>query len=40
MAYVIPQAWGKIIDLYKLNNVTMHQLAHDTTVRVADVLHW
>ena len=32
MAYVIPQAWGKIIDLYKLNNVVMHQLAHDTTV--------
>ncbi|QKJ32503.1 hypothetical protein HQ865_22985 [Mucilaginibacter mali] len=32
LAYVIPQAWGKIIDLYKLNNVVMHRLAHDTTV--------
>lgn len=32
LAYVIPQAWGKIIDLYKLNNVVMHQLAHDTTI--------
>jgi hypothetical protein len=34
MAYVIPQAWGKIIDLYKLNNVTMHQLAHDTALEL------
>jgi len=33
-AYVIPQAWGKIIDLYKLNNVVMHRLAHDTTLDV------
>ncbi|MBE9661341.1 M14 family zinc carboxypeptidase [Mucilaginibacter myungsuensis] len=33
-AYIIPQAWGKIIDLYKLNNVAMRQLAHDTTVDV------
>jgi hypothetical protein len=32
LAYVIPQAWGKIIELYKLNNVVMHQLAHDTTL--------
>jgi hypothetical protein len=31
-AYVIPQAWGKIIDLFKLNNVAMSQLAHDTTL--------
>jgi hypothetical protein len=34
LAYVIPQAWGKIIDLYKLNNVVMHKLAHDTTLDV------
>jgi hypothetical protein len=34
MAYIIPQAWGKIIDLYKLNNVAMRQLAHDTTLAV------
>ncbi len=32
LAYIIPQAWGKIIDLYKLNNVAMHRLAHDTTL--------
>jgi len=34
LAYVIPQAWGKVIDLYKLNSVTMHRLAHDTTIDV------
>jgi hypothetical protein len=32
IAYVIPQAWGKVIELYKLNNIAMHQLAHDTTL--------
>ncbi|MDB5124030.1 MAG: hypothetical protein JWP94_2159 [Mucilaginibacter sp.] len=32
LAYVIPQAWGKVIDLFKLNNVAMHRLAHDTTL--------
>jgi len=32
IAYIIPQAWGKIIDLYKLNNVVMHRLAHDTSI--------
>jgi hypothetical protein len=32
VAYIIPQAWGKIIDLYKLNKVAMRQLAHDTTL--------
>jgi hypothetical protein len=31
-AYLIPQAWGKIIDLYKLNGVTMKRLAHDTSI--------
>ena len=30
LAYIIPQAWGKIIELYKLNNVVMHRMAHDT----------
>jgi hypothetical protein len=32
LAYVIPQAWGKIIKLYKLNNVAMKRLTHDTTL--------
>jgi hypothetical protein len=32
LAYVIPQAWGKIIELFKLNNVAMQRLAHDTTL--------
>jgi len=32
LAYVIPQAWGKVIDLFKLNNVAMHRLTHDTTL--------
>lgn len=34
LAYVIPQAWEKIIDLFKLNNVTMRQLTHDTTLNL------
>lgn len=34
LAYIIPQAWGKVIDLYKLNNVSMRPLAHDTTLNV------
>jgi hypothetical protein len=32
VAYVIPQAWGKVIDLFKLNKVAMSRLAHDTTL--------
>ena len=32
IAYVIPQAWGKIIDLFKLNKVAMRRLSHDTTL--------
>ena len=32
VAYIIPQAWGKVIELFKLNRVAMHQLAHDTTL--------
>ena len=34
VAYVIPQAWGKIIDLFKLNGVKMQQLVHDTTLNL------
>jgi len=34
LAYVIPQAWGKVIDLFKLNNVAMRRLAHDTTLEL------
>ncbi|GAA4094234.1 M14 family zinc carboxypeptidase [Mucilaginibacter panaciglaebae] len=33
-AYIIPQAWGKVIDLYKLNRVAIRPLAHDTTLDV------
>jgi hypothetical protein len=32
LAYVIPQAWGKVIDLFKLNSVAMRRLTHDTTL--------
>ncbi|MFD2872977.1 M14 family zinc carboxypeptidase [Mucilaginibacter ximonensis] len=34
VAYIIPQAWGKVIELYKLNKVAMRPLAHDTTLDV------
>jgi hypothetical protein len=34
LAYVIPQAWGKVIDLFKLNNVVMRRLTHDTTLNL------
>jgi hypothetical protein len=34
VAYVIPQAWGKVIDLFKLNGVQMKQLVHDTTLNL------
>ncbi|GGH11616.1 M14 family zinc carboxypeptidase [Mucilaginibacter phyllosphaerae] len=34
VAYIIPQAWGKIIDLFKLNKVAMSRLAHDTTLNL------
>ena len=30
--YIIPQAWGKIIDLFKRNNIAMQRLSHDTTI--------
>ena len=32
VAYVIPQAWGKVIELFRLNNVAMKRLSHDTTL--------
>ncbi len=32
VAYIIPQAWGKVIDLFKLNGVAMKRLTHDTTI--------
>jgi hypothetical protein len=32
IAYIIPQAWQKVIELFKLNNIVMHQLTHDTTL--------
>ena len=34
VAYVIPQAWGKVIDLFKLNGVKMQRLIHDTTLNM------
>jgi hypothetical protein len=34
VAYIIPQAWGKIIDLFKLNKVAMRRLKYDTTLAV------
>ena len=34
VAYVIPQAWGKVIDLFKLNNIVMYKLSHDTTLNL------
>jgi hypothetical protein len=32
VAYVIPQAWQKVIELFKLNNIAMRRLTHDTTL--------
>jgi hypothetical protein len=34
LAYIIPQAWGKVIELFKLNNVAMKRLSHDTTLNL------
>ena len=34
LAYVIPQAWAKVIELFKLNNVAMQRLTHDTTLNL------
>ena len=33
-AYVIPQAWGKIVELFNLNSIKMQQLSHDTTINL------
>src|ERR1700749_3669432 len=32
VAYIIPQAWQKVIELFKLNNIVMNKLTHDTTL--------
>jgi hypothetical protein len=34
VAYIIPQAWGKVIELFKLNNIDIHRLLHDTTLNL------
>ncbi|MBK0380167.1 M14 family zinc carboxypeptidase [Mucilaginibacter segetis] len=34
VAYIIPQAWHKVIELFELNKVIMHRLAHDTTLDI------
>jgi hypothetical protein len=34
VAYIIPQAWQKVIELFKLNKVTMYKLTHDTTLNL------
>ena len=33
-AYIIPQAWGKVIDLFRLNGVKMQRLNADTTIKL------
>jgi hypothetical protein len=33
-AYIIPQGWGAVIDLLKLNNVAVKQLSNDTLIEV------
>jgi hypothetical protein len=37
-AYIIPQGWGTVIDLLKLNGVQMQELAKDTLMEV-DAYH-
>lgn len=34
LAYIIPQSWGKVIDLMERNGVKSHQLKTDTTLTV------
>ena len=34
VAYVVPKSWEKVIDLLKLNNVKMSQLAEDTKINL------
>jgi hypothetical protein len=38
VAYIIPQGWGKVIDLLKLNRVEMYPLKNDSTIEV-EVCH-
>ena len=38
VAYIVPQGWGKIIDLLKINSVEMHPLKNDSTIEV-EVYH-
>jgi hypothetical protein len=33
-AYIIPQGWNAVVDLLKLNNVTVKQLSNDTIIEV------
>ena len=33
-AYVIPQAWGKVIELFRLNHINMRRFTHDTTLNL------
>jgi Zinc carboxypeptidase len=33
-AYIIPQGWNVVVDLLKLNNVTVKQLSYDTIIEV------
>ena len=33
-AYLIPQGWGNVVDLLKLNNVLVKQLSNDTIIEV------
>ncbi|MDB5025871.1 MAG: hypothetical protein JWP78_3626 [Mucilaginibacter sp.] len=34
VAYLIPQAWQKVTELFRLNNIAMHRLKHDTTIEL------
>lgn len=34
VAYIIPQAWQKVIELFKLNHVALYKLAHDTMLNL------
>jgi hypothetical protein len=34
VAYIIPQAWGKVVELFKLNRVALKRLKHDTTLNL------
>lgn len=34
MAYIIPKTWWNVVELLKLNNITMHRLEKDSLIRV------